>query len=1147
MPRLFLLVLGLLFVVNGAAGFDAAHWLDRYRLEAPAAYEQSVAAHASAELPAFTVTPAAAGKQMVRVSLPFAPGALADGLGLEALAGDVAIECGLRVLTHHPGTPRWVRRAIVSFPHDFDDDRPVRFSLRPIMPSNELTLTPLTAGSIRVAMDADGIVITTVDGASWRAVVIAPDRDASLEAELEVVEHNAHYLWARLLVPDSRWPRILEVRADSAGSVALQVHVQRREDGDAYAPDLGWRVETRAAFEPFEPHAFQDGEAFQAVAGDRVLSFPIAPLTRKGEVSAEGSTLTYRRCVEGDLTPFQSHAWRRAAVAIQPAGQARLTPLLEPAHHASIDAAHFDALYGSGEEIGLSPWPNLEALRAFNRDGIVGASVRGDDYGNVTSFGVNMSAAVFGMNRLNHCPPIFEEHYRSGDARLRETALLWCGNMHDLSIWWGDDRHFGGTRYNNAVAAGQQEHAGDTRFMWRTNGGQHTFCTKGYDSFFYAWEETGDPRMATALRHQAAFAAEHVHANRGEARNVGDVADFARLYRFTGQPAYREEAFRLWRQLREVLGEDALFSQSGQPIEPDRPFIDDDAFGYHHPFAKPYIIGYALSGCPWLLEWEPDEPRLREMVRAVSGFLAESIDPVGGWRYPAPESSATLISQGIEHAAQLVRAARAMEAAGEDTRHLLDSIETVLQGRVNGFVHTGAILASLQGWERSTGDLAEGETLHERYAKPGDRDRSRDYDEGNVSVGGAPPDGLVYLSEVLAFYLERRPAERLFNRTPELQRVLARVEPIGRPELDHAEPITLGVERLLPSFNAKRVAQMEFPLAWRHSSLPFADWRAEARSRLFDALGDAPPRTAFEPEVLATEDRGTHRAIKLAFNIHAWQRVTGYLLVPHGEGPFPAILALHDHGAHFSIGKEKVVKPFEVSEERLEDAQQWVDNYYGGRWIGDELAARGFVVFATDALYWGDRGREGGPRFEDQQALGANMLHLGMSWAGNNLWDDIRAAEFLQSRPEADPDRIGAIGLSMGAYRTWNLAAATDIIRAGAAICWLGDTEGLAAPGNNQTTGQSAFSMLQPHIRNALDYPDVASIACPKPMLFHNGTEDALFPVDSVERAYGVMAGVWESQGAADRLETKLWPVPHLFNTDMQEEAFGFLERWLGE
>lgn len=163
------------------------------------------------------------------------------------------------------------------------------------------------------------------------------------------------------------------------------------------------------------------------------------------------------------------------------------------------------------------------------------------------------------------------------------------------------------------------------------------------------------------------------------------------------------------------------------------------------------------------------------MVRAVAAFQAQTVDPVGGWRYPAPESSSVLIGQGMEHAAQLVRAAEAIERRGEPIEPLLDAIEVVLQARLQGFVHTGQILAGLNGWERSTGHVAPDASLHALYKRPEDRDRSRDYAEGAIGVGGAPPEGLVYLSETLGFYLRHRPAERLRNVTPELAQVLARL------------------------------------------------------------------------------------------------------------------------------------------------------------------------------------------------------------------------------------------------------------------------------------------------------------------------------------------------------------------------------------
>jgi dienelactone hydrolase len=354
-----------------------------------------------------------------------------------------------------------------------------------------------------------------------------------------------------------------------------------------------------------------------------------------------------------------------------------------------------------------------------------------------------------------------------------------------------------------------------------------------------------------------------------------------------------------------------------------------------------------------------------------------------------------------------------------------------------------------------------------------------------------------------------------------------------------------GMRAMLPAFHERRVARMDFPWSWPVDGMDFGAWRAQARALYVETLSVPPPRAAFDPQVLAVEDRGSYEARKLAFNLSADNRVLAYLLVPKGAGPFPAMLALHDHGAHFSIGKEKVVRPFGVPDAVLQDAEEWVKTCYGGRYIGDELAQRGYVVFATDALFWGDRGRFEGVEYEAQQALAANVLQLGQSWAGMIVWDDIRSAEFVQGLPEVAPDRIGFVGLSMGSNRSWHLAAATDIVQAGIAICWMGDTPTLAAEGNNQTKGYSAFSMIHPGLRNALDYADVASIACPKPMLFYNGEQDGLFPVVGVEAAYKKLHEVWASQNAEDRLETRLWPVPHEFNAEMQQAAFDWIDQFL--
>ena len=351
----------------------------------------------------------------------------------------------------------------------------------------------------------------------------------------------------------------------------------------------------------------------------------------------------------------------------------------------------------------------------------------------------------------------------------------------------------------------------------------------------------------------------------------------------------------------------------------------------------------------------------------------------------------------------------------------------------------------------------------------------------------------------------------------------------------------------MPVFYQQMKQQLTYPLAWgKAEEKDFAKWKAQARHVLAECMQNLQPAPkAYAMEVTDREQRDGYEARKIRFNLSEWSRVPAYLLVPEGEGPFPAIVLLHDHGAHFSIGKEKMVRPFHVAPEVMEDADQWARQCYDGQYVGDYLARHGYVVLAVDALFWGERGRKEGTSYDAQQALASNFLQMGASWGAFINVDDMRSAEFLASLPFVDKKRVGSLGFSMGAYRSWMLAALTDVVRASASICWMNTTEHLMTLTNNQNKGGSAYAMLIPALRRYLDYPHVASIACPKPTLFFNGTRDKLFPIEGVRDAYREMEAVWKSQGASDHLVTKLWDEKHFFNKEMQKETLEFFDRWL--
>lgn len=343
----------------------------------------------------------------------------------------------------------------------------------------------------------------------------------------------------------------------------------------------------------------------------------------------------------------------------------------------------------------------------------------------------------------------------------------------------------------------------------------------------------------------------------------------------------------------------------------------------------------------------------------------------------------------------------------------------------------------------------------------------------------------------------------------------------------------------LPVFVENIKNTLIFPMAWKPEITDPALWKKTCRAKIWELTLQSPDTTAFCPYVLDEDDRGTYVARKIAFNLTADSRVAGLLLVPKGDGPFPAVVLYHDHGSRFDIGKEKLIRTW-GDDAKLQSSQQSTEKYFSARYPGDELAKRGYVVFATDALGWGDRG---GMSYETQQALAANFANMGRSLAGLMALEDVRSADFLASLPFVDSQKIAALGFSMGAFRAWQAAALSDTISATVAVNWMATAKGLMVPGNNQLRGGSAWQMIHPGLLQFLDYPDVASLAAPKPMLMFAGEADMLFPLPSVREAFMTMAGVWEGWDAGERFESRMWPCGHVFEAPQQDYAFEWLDR----
>jgi len=383
------------------------------------------------------------------------------------------------------------------------------------------------------------------------------------------------------------------------------------------------------------------------------------------------------------------------------------------------------------------------------------------------------------------------------------------------------------------------------------------------------------------------------------------------------------------------------------------------------------------------------------------------------------------------------------------------------------------------------------------------------------------------------------------------------LSPYSLLDINAQKRVKYEFERNLPVYADSLLKDLTFPLAWGNSPITdFDEWRSAARQKVFECMLTPPPPPAdgtaadsskpytLNAELISEEHRDGYTARKIEIRLSRYYSVPAYVLVPDGKGPFPAVNLLHDHGAHLFIGKEKMIRPLACEDSTvIRDAEEWLAGYEG-QFFGDYLARHGYVVFSADAPMWGERGQKEGPRRDRYDMIAGNIMMYGIDLSAYMTYDDISGTEFLAQMKEVDAQRIGCAGWSMGGYRAWMLAALSDRIKAGASICWMVTTDEQMSHKYSRTEN-GGFANCLPGLRRWMDYPHVASMACPKAMLFINGSQDKLFPVAGVEKAFATMHDTWRSQGADDRLETELWDMPHSCPLKAQQRVLEFFNKHL--
>jgi dienelactone hydrolase len=174
--------------------------------------------------------------------------------------------------------------------------------------------------------------------------------------------------------------------------------------------------------------------------------------------------------------------------------------------------------------------------------------------------------------------------------------------------------------------------------------------------------------------------------------------------------------------------------------------------------------------------------------------------------------------------------------------------------------------------------------------------------------------------------------------------------------------------------------------------------------------------------------------------------------------------------------------------------------------------------------------------------VGRTIFSAGFTWAGVIFWDDIRTVDYLLTRPEVDPKRIGCVGLSVGGLRSCHLAALDDRIKAAVIVGWMAS---FSAQLKDHVRNSIGHTKLVPGLYRYLDYPDVATLAMPAALLIINGSKDRLFDLEGVRQSFDKIRACYKKAGIADKVRARFYHTPHEFNRDMQAEAWEWLKKWV--